>query len=172
MMKISQETEHEIRSLYERYSSMVYRRCRLFLKSEDDARDAAHEVFMKLIRSFDTIARKESIYSWLLRASTNHCISLLRKKKHEQFDENAHGCPDDDRLPQERRLLLKEISRHYLAPWNEKIRQVVIYTYIDGYRQDEVARLTNIGESTVRRYLTRFRRCAAGLSLLKREDVA
>ncbi|MBN1575341.1 MAG: RNA polymerase sigma factor [Chitinispirillaceae bacterium] len=165
MKKTSRETENEVRDLYERYASMVFRRCRMFLKSEDDAWDATQEVFMKLVRSLDTITKKDSIYSWLLSTSTNYCISLLRKKRHESFDETRHGIAEQNGLPQERRMLLNEIFRHFLAPWDEKTRQVVIYTYIDGYRQDEIAQLTGMGESTIRRYLTRFRRSAAASSL-------
>jgi RNA polymerase sigma factor (sigma-70 family) len=170
-MKISRETEHEVKVLYERYASMVFRRCRMFLKSEDEARDAVQEVFMKLMRSLDTITKKDSIYSWLLSASTNHCISQLRKKKHESFDEEFHGSPQSaGGLPQERRMVLDEIMRHFLAPWDEKVRQVIIYTYIDGYKQEEIARLTGMGESTIRRHLTRFRRESAA-SVLRREDL-
>lgn len=171
MKQIDRETENELRVLYERYASMVHRRCRLLLKSEDDAWDATQEVFMKLARSLDTIRKRESVYSWLLSAGTNYCISQLRKRKHDSFDEEIHrDGRTADMLPQERRMLLDELQRHFLAPWDKKTRAVVIYTYIDGYRQDEIARLTGMGESTVRRHLTRFRR-AASQSALVREDL-
>lgn len=170
-MKISRETEKEVKILYERYASMVFRRCNMFLKSEDEAWDATQEVFMKLMRSLDTIRKKDSIYSWLLSAGTNYCISQLRKKRHESFNEEYHGDPGSPSgLPQERRMVLDEIMRHFLSPWDEKTRQVVIYTYFDGYRQEEIARLTGLGESTIRRYLTRFRRQSAASSL-KMEDL-
>ena len=143
----------------------------MFLKSEDEAWDATQEVFMKLMRSLDTITKKDSIYSWLLSASTNHCISQLRKKRHESFNEEYHSAsPSNGGLPQERRMVLDEIMRHFLSPWDEKIRQVIIYTYIDGYKQEEIARLTGMGESTIRRHLTRFKRESAASSL-KREDL-
>lgn len=170
MTQPRREKENEIRQLYERYASMVFSRCRMFLKSEDDAWDATQEVFMRLMKSIDTIEKKESIYSWLLSASTNYCISQLRKKKFEMFDEEYHGVREEGGLPQERHMLLKEISEHFLAPWDEKTRLVIIYTYVDGYKQDEIAKLTGMGESTIRRHLTRFRREAALLPL-KREDL-
>ncbi|MBN1760415.1 MAG: sigma-70 family RNA polymerase sigma factor [Chitinispirillaceae bacterium] len=170
-MKVTRGKENEVRILYERYASMVFRRCRMFLKSEDEAWDATQEVFMKLMRSLDTITKKDSIYSWLLSASTNHCISQLRKKRHESFDEEYHGAsPSTGGLPQERRMVLDEIMRYFLSPWDEKIRQIIIYTYIDGYKQEEISRLTGMGESTIRRHLTRFKRESAA-SLLKREDL-
>jgi RNA polymerase sigma factor (sigma-70 family) len=170
MSTITRETEIEVRNLYERYASMVFNRCRMFLKSEDDAWDATQEVFMRLMHSIDSIEKKDSIYSWLLSTSTNYCISQLRKKRHEPFNEEYHGINEQNGLPQERRMLLKELVQHFLTPWDEKTRLVVIYTYIDGYKQDEIAKLTGMGESTIRRYLTKFRRQSAS-SVLQREDL-
>ena len=97
----TKENHNEIRSLYERYASMVHRRCRTFLKTEEDAWDATQEVFMKLVDALPKINKKESIYSWLLSTSTNHCISILRKKKHVSFDENIHSA-ESKQLPQEK----------------------------------------------------------------------
>jgi len=168
---ISRDTETEVKKLYERYASMVFNRCRMFLKSEDDSWDATQEVFMKLIRALPSIEKKESIYSWLLSTSTNFCISQLRKKRHEEFNEEFHlGESADKMLPQERKMLMNEIVKHYIAPWDEKTRLVIIYTYIDGYKQDEIAKLTGMGESTIRRYLTKFRR-ECGSVALHREDL-
>jgi len=65
---------------------------------------------------------------------------------------------------------VREVMRQFLAPWDEKVRQVIMYTYFDGYRQDEIAKLMGIGESTIRKYLTRFKRKSAD-SGLKFEEV-
>lgn len=153
----TKETESEIKSLYERYASMVHRRCRSFLKTEEDAWDATQEVFMKLVDALPKINKKESIYSWLLSTSTNHCISILRKKKHVSFDEEIHTS-ELNLLPQEKRAVMNEIFKHFLKPWDSKIQEVVIYTYFDGYKQDEIAKITGMGESTIRRHLTNFKR--------------
>ena len=156
----------EFRALYERHASLVYARCRAIVKSEDDAWDATQDVFMKLLKALPSINKRESIYSWLLSASTNHCISLLRKRRSTPFDEEVHGVAGDHPVPrQERELLLKEVLTRFFAPWDRKTREVVIYAYFDGYKQDEIASLTGLGESTVRKYLTRFKRQAAASGL-------
>lgn len=156
MKTLSQESERELGSLYERYASMVHRRCRAFLKSEDEAWDATQEIFMKLYNALPNIQKKQSIYSWLLSTATNYCITVLRKKKSLAFDEEYHGV--NENVPQEKNMVLNEICKHFLDPWDKKIREVVIYTYFDGYKQEEIAKITGIGESTIRRYLTRFKR--------------
>ncbi len=154
---LEKESEQEIREIYEKYASLVHNRCLSFLKSEDEAWDATQEVFMKLIESLSSIQKKDSILSWLYKTSTNHCISLLRKKPGLPFDENLHSRTDAG-AEQDKNLILKEVVNSLLRPWDSKTREVVVYTYIDGYSQSEISRLTGMGESTIRRHLTRFRR--------------
>jgi DNA-directed RNA polymerase specialized sigma24 family protein len=67
-------------------------------------------------------------------------------------------------------MLVKEVMKHFLNPWDQKIRDVIIYTYFDGYKQEEIAELTGMGESTIRRHLTTFKRKSSA-SGLKLEDL-
>ncbi|MBN1128149.1 MAG: RNA polymerase sigma factor [Chitinispirillaceae bacterium] len=162
MAGINRETEQELESLYKRYASLVHARCRSILHSDDEAWDATQDIFMKLYGALQTIEKKGSIYSWLLSVTTNHCISLLRRRRTVEFHEEIHSDSQDERVPfQERHLLLKEMLSRFLMPWDRKTREVIMYTYFDGYKQDEVAELTGLGASTVRKYLTRFKRQAA-----------
>jgi RNA polymerase sigma factor (sigma-70 family) len=167
MTVINRTTEKELRSLYERYVPLVHARCRSILHSEDEAWDATQEVFMKLWKAFPSIEKKESIYSWLLSTGTNHCISQLRRRKSVSFDEEIHSCGSSaDHIPhQEKSLLLKEVVHRFLSPWDRKVREVVMYAYFDGYKQEEIAQLTGLGTSTIRKYLTKFKRQSAGAGL-------
>jgi len=166
MSIVDREKDAELRTLYECHGSLVHARCRSILRSEDEAWDATQDVFVKLWKALPTIQKKESIYSWLLSASTNHCISVLRKRRTIGFDEAIHSGTAGETAPhQERELLLKEVMTRFFAPWDRVTREVVMYAYFDGYKQDEISDLTGIGESTVRKYLTRFKRKAAGLGL-------
>ena len=106
------------------------------------------------------IKNKDSLLSWLYSVSTHYCISVLRKKRQIEFDETLHS--DNVAEEQQRQIILKEVTARFMKPWNKKVRQAVVYTYIDGYTQPEIAKLMGIGESTIRRYLTEFRRKAAG----------
>jgi RNA polymerase sigma-70 factor (ECF subfamily) len=167
---INRETEQELRSLYERYASLVHSRCRSILHSEDEAWDATQEVFMKLYAALPQIRKKGSIYSWLLSTSTNLCISELRKRRHVEFDEEVHGAGGAGHVPeQEKKLLLKEVMRRFMAPWDRKVREVITYAYFDGYKQEEISRLTGLGGSTIRKYLTLFKRKSAGSGLTLQE---
>ena len=171
MERLEKSSSDELRDLYTRYASIVFSRCVSILKSEDDAWDATQEVFIKLSRALSSIRNKNAIYYWLMSSSTNHCISVLRKKKMDQYDENIHYSRDTDHLPpQEKQFAMKELFKHFVMPWEKKVKEVIFYTYIDGYKQEEIARLTGLGESTIRKYLTRFRR-ACGTAKLRPEEV-
>ena len=150
-------TEQELRSLYERYASLVHSRCRSILHSDDEAWDATQDVFMKLMSHLTNIENRSAVYSWLLSTSTNLCISMLRRKKGEEFDECIHSG-GNNHLSGEKRLILREIITKLFLPWDKKIREIVIYSYIDEYSQKEIAQLMGMGESTIRKYLTRFKR--------------
>lgn len=168
MAGMNRTTEKELRSLYERYAPLVHARCRSILRSEDEAWDATQEVFMKLWNALPSIEKKDSIYSWLLSTGTNYCISQLRRRRSVRFDEEMHSFDSSsaDHIPhQEKSLLLKEVIHRFLSPWDRKVREVVMYAYFDGYRQEEIAQLTGLGTSTIRKYLTRFKRKAAGAGL-------
>lgn len=171
MAGINRGTEKELQVLYERYASLVHWRCRSILHSEDEAWDATQEVFMKLFHALPSIKKKDSIYSWLLSTSTNHCISQLRMRRGVRFNEEIHSAGAADHVPhQEKALLLKEVLQRLLSPWDRKVREVVMYAYFDGYKQEEIVRLTGLGASTIRKYLTRFKRKSA-VSGLKFEEV-
>ncbi len=155
------QKNHELRELYERYAPLVHRRCASILHSDDEAWDATQDVFMKLMAHLPNIKNRSAVYSWLLSTSTNTCISLLRRKKGVEFDECVHGRDAND-FSQEKRYILREIINKVFLPWDKKIRDVVIYSYFDEYSQKEISELTGLGESTIRKYLTRFKRETRG----------
>lgn len=152
-----QNNNLELSDLYERYASLVHRRCKYILQSDDEAWDATQDVFMKLMSQLPKIENRSAIYSWLLSTSTNQCISILRKKRGVAFDECVHSDGARD-LSQEKQYILREILTKLFLPWDKKVRDVVLYSYIDEYSQKEISQMTGLGESTIRKYLTRFKR--------------
>jgi RNA polymerase sigma-70 factor (ECF subfamily) len=159
-MSMTQKND-ELRDLYERYAPLVHRRCTYILHSDDEAWDATQDVFMKLMSHLPNIENRSAIYSWLLTTSTNMCISRLRRKKETEFDEGIHSDGTND-LSQEKRFIIREIIKKVFLPWDKKVRDVVVYSYIDEYSQKEISQLTGLGESTIRKYLTRFKRETRG----------
>ena len=151
----------DIGEVYNKYASVVYGRCLKILWSEDEAWDATQDIFMKLHQSQDTLQKSGSVLYWLHRTTTNHCISVLRRKRGVAYQEEAHAGSDSENP--ERVLAAKQMLQKLFGPWNKVVREIIVYTYIDGYTQAEISKLTGLGESTIRKYLTKFRRKAQEL---------
>src|SRR5438132_199056 len=64
----------EIAELYTRYGATVLSRCRWILKDDEASKDAAQEVFVKVMRSIDGFRNDASPLTWILRIATNHCL--------------------------------------------------------------------------------------------------
>jgi len=156
-MDINNELQQEIKNIYNKYASLVHNRCRRILKSEDEAWDVTQEVFIKLIKSYNSIKNKQALLAWLIRASTNQAISQLRKKQGVQFDELLY-TQTESRESNEKNTLNRAILTKLFKPWDKKTIEIIIYTYVDGYTQEEISEIMGMGQSTVRKYLTRFRR--------------
>jgi RNA polymerase sigma-70 factor (ECF subfamily) len=72
--------------LFKRYSALVYGVCLKYLKSREDARDAAMEVYEKLTKS---LLHHEVTYfkGWLYATARNHCLMQLRSKKSKPHED-------------------------------------------------------------------------------------
>ena len=58
----------------------VYRLALYLLHSEEEARDAAADIFARLYAAPGLLPR-ESFRPWLLRVAHNHCLNILRRRK-------------------------------------------------------------------------------------------
>jgi RNA polymerase sigma-70 factor (ECF subfamily) len=66
--------------IYQRYGSVVYRRARRLLGDEQAAKDACHEVFLRLFRSLPDLNRASPL-TWLYKVTTNHCLNVIRDEE-------------------------------------------------------------------------------------------
>lgn len=69
-----------IGELFKRYTSLVYGVCLKYLKDRDEAKDAAMQLFEKLINALKS-HEIENFKSWLYVAARNHCLMQIRSKK-------------------------------------------------------------------------------------------
>lgn len=78
-----QEGQKEaIGTLFKRYSHLVLGVCLKYLKDEDDSKDAAMQVFEKVL----TDLKKHEVdffKGWLYRVAQNHCLGKLRTPRKE-----------------------------------------------------------------------------------------
>lgn len=76
------ENKRIIGILFDRYIHLVFASCMKYFKDEDEAQDAAMEIFESLS---EKLLKYEVKYfkSWLYTTTKNHCLMQLRKKNPE-----------------------------------------------------------------------------------------
>ena len=79
-MPSTQNTEIDIKEYYLRYGPMVLRRCRQLLRDEERAKDAAQEVFAKVLIHKNRL-KNQYPSSLLFRISTNTCLNMIRDQR-------------------------------------------------------------------------------------------
>ncbi|MDR2900848.1 MAG: sigma-70 family RNA polymerase sigma factor [Treponema sp.] len=153
--------EIDIQAYYEKYSPMVYRRCKQLLKHEDDALDALQDVFIKLMNNKHKL--KGTYPSSLLYViATNTCLNKIRWKKRQnehsegEFIENMHLSYDQGFDQVEAKMLTKAI----LETESESTRSICFMYYADDMTLEEIGQAVGMSISGVRKRLLAFQKRA------------
>ena len=159
MCAVTAHYNNELRHIeyaVEKYSQMLFRICYGILCNKHDAEDALQETFLKYLTKAPLFKDSEHEKAWLIKVATNISKNMVRfNSKHavENLDELRHiGISDNDRD-------VFELIMH--LPVKYKI--VLDLYYIEGYKANEIADITNTSPVTVRK------RLQYGRNLLKRE---
>ncbi len=76
------ETEQlDVEMLYKNHHRDAYALARANLKDRDEALDAVHDAFVKVMRSAERLEGRPMSYPWLYRIVVNVCIDRHRKKR-------------------------------------------------------------------------------------------
>jgi RNA polymerase sigma factor (sigma-70 family) len=142
---------------YRQFGPMVFRRCRHLLRDEERARDAMHDVFVKLLRYRERLD-DSAPSSLLYRIATNVCLNQLRTARRRPevggewlMDQHAEGA-DPESVAASRGMLARLFGSDI-----DSIAHIAVLHYQDGMSVNEVAREVGLSASSVRRRLTRLR---------------
>lgn len=145
------------------YKDMVYTICLRMLASEEDAGEAAQEVFIKIYRSIHTFQERSKFSTWLYRVTYNHCISVIRKrvKVIDLVDQIPDETIDEGDMDGLQRISAEERSR-YLRMAVESLPEtdavVVTLFYYEELTLEEIAGITGLTSSNIRVRLHRSRK--------------
>lgn len=140
---------------------MVLRRCRRMLRDENEALDALHDVFTRLMRrDLDAV---EFPSTYLYSSATRACLDRIRAARvRGQGGDSLIGeiasIEDIEETSSRRRLLDRIFRRH-----EESTRVIAVLHYVDGMGLEEVAEQTGLSVSGVRKRLDRLKRLSAPL---------
>jgi RNA polymerase sigma-70 factor (ECF subfamily) len=127
------------------------------LGDENAARDAAHDVFVKVLSAFAAFRNEASPVTWLYRATTNHCLNVLRSKlrRPEQQQEEEDATAEESLSVTDRLTLTTVLGR---VP--EHLREIAVYYYLDQMSHEEIAGLMGLSRRTVGNRLVEFHTAA------------
>lgn len=145
-----------------RYQHQVLGTALRLLGNQEDACDAAQEVFFRFYKYRYTLQPSRGISAWLYRITLNVCRDLLRRRRggsevslDEKRSEGGFAPVSSQDL--ERKLALSEdrrILQDALATLPEKARMALVLRDLQGLETSEVARILGVSEVTVRSHIS------------------
>jgi RNA polymerase sigma-70 factor (ECF subfamily) len=150
-------TDDRLTELYRRYGTVIFVRCRALLHDDAAAEDATQETFLRVHRHLDRVPDAREALYWIYRVATNYCLNELR-------DRRRRPTPDDtveERSPSaaadfEDRIAQRELAEKLIAAATPKVRPVAWLYHVDGFDQEEVARILDLSRRTIATRLATF----------------
>jgi RNA polymerase sigma-70 factor (ECF subfamily) len=150
-----------VEALYRKYGPIVLRRARTILGDDALARDAMHEVFVRLLHDETELREQTSPLWWLYRITTNYCLNLLRDSSRRRELMRAHLPAEPGRSDgTEAQLLIVQLLERLPAD----LREIAVYYPVDHMSHQEIAELMNVSRRTIGNRLGEFQKLARELA--------
>ena len=151
-------------ALVRRYQSRVYSVTLHYLRNDEEARDTAQDVFVRVYERLSTFRGGEGFLPWLLRLARNASIDRLRRRAarppgddlvvDQAIELEASGpSPEEEAGRRTRRRLLFRA----VAGMTESHREMILLHEIQGLKLDEIADLLRLPLGTVKSRSNRAR---------------
>ena len=151
ILAIEDEKQRDIyASLYVKYESFMYQTAFTFLKSVEDAEDAVHQVFLKLIKNrIELDPSDDRVKAYLSVAAEHAAMDIL---------ETRRAVGDQPEFPEigfEEALAERIDLYHALSKLPEKHQEVLLFYYFSGLKIREVAEKEGISPAAAQKRLER-----------------
>lgn len=156
------ETRHAgyFEELYDRYALKVFQKCLSFTKNEDEAKDVAHDVILKIYLNLSGFNKKSKFSTWVYAITYNHCVD--HQAKHKKWMNMAEEIrlaegSDVNEPPSDIEILGLSVETLYLLldQLSPTEKSLLLMKYQDGFSIKEIAELTGSGISAVKMKLKR-----------------
>ena len=145
-----QEFEHLFKENYPH----MYRMAFSMVENADDAKDAVNQVFAQIWKGKPQVAR-ESVRGYLLAATRNQCLHLLRSRQLQRQMENELRQDMAVSESDEHKELLQQLQQVIEDNLTEQDRRVLSLHYEEEMTYNETAKVLGISASAVNKRITR-----------------
>ena len=132
----------------------MYRMAFSLVENADDAKDAVHQAFAQIWRGKPQIS-EDSIRGYLLAATRNQCLHMLRSRQLQRKMEEELQRETEETLSEERKELLQQLRQVINDNLTEQDRRVLQLHYEDEMTYQETASVLGISTSAVNKHITR-----------------
>jgi RNA polymerase sigma-70 factor (ECF subfamily) len=139
--------QSELASLYGAHATSVALVCRRLLGDPSAAEDATHEVFLRVQRHLSRLPAAEEMRPWIYRIATNYCLNELRNRARREQNDLDELNPKDDGFHDT--FVAKDYAESVLNSLPQRVRSIAWLAFVDGLRQDEIARELGLSRRTV-----------------------
>lgn len=150
------------RHLVEKYRPLVFRLCRSYMRDEEDAEDAAQEIFLRAYRSLNRFKLDKRFVNWLYAIALNHLKTRYGKINRLEVGKTALAAdpPSPQRTPEEEHLRqeTRRDIRAALVSLPPKLRDVTVLYYLEELPVAEIADITGLGTENIKSRLHRARK--------------
>jgi len=156
----NKENPMDLEYLMRRYGDQVLRLAYSYLRDEEEARDAAQEVFIKVFTSLDKFEGKSAPYTWIYRITVNLCRDRLRKRnrfRNQTLDvdwvtDYVSNTEKEVMFNLEKKLIFEAVMSLPVS-----FREVIILYYLYQFDIKRIAEITGISNALVKIRLYRGR---------------
>jgi len=145
-------------ALYRRTSERVYAVCLRMSGDAERANELVQDVFVRVWQKLPGFRGESRFTTWLHRLTVN--LVLQERRKRGRREAREVGAPDLERYGRAARHAMPgtrvDLERA-IAGLPEKARRVLVLRDIEGYKYDEIARMTGVSLGTVKAQIHRAR---------------
>lgn len=135
-----------------------------YVHNQDEARDLAQDIFVRIYRRLGTFQGNQAFLPWMLRVACNVCIDHLRRRttrppRSDRRVEDGCELADSRRNPQEQTISLdrRRLIQRALRRLSRQNREMILLKDIQGLNLREIADLLAVPLGTVKSRSSRAR---------------
>lgn len=146
--------------LYRRYHQKVFAICLYFLKDREEAKDASHDVFLKVFRAWQDFEWKCDPMTWIGAIAKHDCFSRLNrlKRRLDQRDQIAHEAEMLQAPEPEGELVLRRMRLEKQLPHVRGRLREILRLNMEGLNHREIAVRMGVSRVAITRHLSRFKK--------------
>ena len=145
-----------LEELYKSYIGEIKTIAKCYFPNEDDAEDAASEIFLLVIKKIDTVKNPAAFHGWLKKVIEHKCVSMLRQKREFTMEDEEYiekECNTDtgnfsDIVPHEKldNTETQKIIYNIVSELPEKHKSVILMYYYSNMSVESIAKALAISE--------------------------